>query len=310
MVDLWAWTAIIRAGGLGSRLIETALALLGLLLPLVLATVFSRSSESSSVGDRAMTQNLAGLTFFAGFAFSSVCWALALISLQSDPGSWPVTFLVGMIATLCGALSGLFDPARFRANSGLASATARKRRITAVRRKFLHDSRRITSSESSRLRDYLQGPPWQWCCVVGLVLFVCTALVRNSPVAEFSLLRELAWFAIFATLAWVGAATCQVITVGIWLGEYKSALASAYLAIFTWLLIPLLARLSLMDSFEGRRDLLYVVCLVGPLAAWMITHRLSWPRTYLARKLVEREKDENRAIADLQAAREANRLLT
>lgn len=309
-VDLWAWTAALRAGDMGNRLVETALSLLGILLALMLATLFSRGGEGSSIGYQAMTRNFATLTFWTALGFSSLCWGLTLISTQPDPGTWAATFVIAVVAIVCCAASGLFDPTRYRAHTNLAGAAARKRRVAAVRRKLLLNTSTATSTQPRRVRDRFCTPPWKWCGAVGLVLCTCTTFVRTDPIRSLSLSDAplwFFWFLTFAACAWAAATTAQAITIGVWLREYLMAAASACSAILLWLLVPLPACLALNAHFDGQADLLYIMCVAGPAIAWLITRKLRWPRDYLLRKLIAREQDENRALADARAGIEADR---
>ena len=307
IADFMAWTAAIRGGTLGPHLIEVAMGLAGLTLTLTLATVFTGSRGSDSVADKAEALNFGTLTFIVGCVAATICWSLTLISIDRDSVGWWTTSLIGAIALFCGVLAGLFNPARSRGAANLASARARKARITDVRRVRWADHRCVVSTHPVRLREVIRAQPFGWCFTMAAVLLAVTSVLRNAPDEQVLLRSELAALLTFFAVSGVTLMAVRSFSVGRDLRDGWWPISCLGLG-FLLLLIPIPMCFAANRSFTGRADLLYVFSVAGPFVGWLITRNLDWYRDYVVAKLIERELMENRAIESQVQALSALRM--
>ncbi len=304
--DFLSWGASISDGFVGLHLVELTLGLTGLTLTLMVATVFTRSRAGDSISDLAVGQNSGDLTFAVGLFTAVLCWSLAPFVGGRDPGAWWVAlFLVGL-ALMNSALAGLFDPSRYRGPTNLADAYARRERLIAARRR-LGDHAEIRDSHPLTFLEVLRDIPVGWCTAVTAVLMVVTFSLRHAPDERVTFSIEAVAALTFWLCSCFTAAGCRLLVTARLVRDRSFVLNAAPIA--GSLVIALPISIGYSREFAGRGDLLFVICTLGPIVAWLISRDLPLTRAYVIRKLVERERLENGGIADQRKALAAQAIM-
>lgn len=149
--------------------------------------------------------------------------------------------------------------------------------------------------------------PVGWCTAVTAVLMVVTFSLRHAPDERVTFSIEAVAALTFWLCSCFTAAGCRLLVTARLVRDRSFVLNAAPIA--GSLVIALPISIGYSREFAGRGDLLFVICTLGPIVAWLISRDLPLTRAYVIRKLVERERLENGGIADQRKALAAQAIM-